>query len=53
MYHYNSTRAMVHRFIKRRKIDLPTAIVNQWVGCNFHILQVRQKLEEGIARLRN
>src|SRR5579862_5430013 len=48
--HYHSS-TVVHLFIERRKIDLPTVIVEQRIRNEFHILQVGEKFEQRITRL--
>ena len=53
MHHDHRTRARAHGAGQRREINLPAMIVEQRIGCQLHILQVGEKLEQGIARLGN
>src|SRR6266496_3117578 len=39
--------------LESRKINLPAVVVDHWVRYQLHVLQIAQKIEQWIARLRN
>ena len=53
MYHNHRACALMHRAIERGEIDLPSVIVDERIGHQFHVLQVSQELKQGITRPRH
>src|SRR5579862_2484812 len=53
MDQYDGPRARAYRFSKSREINLPATIVDQAEWAKFHVVNRGEKLEEGIAWLRD
>ena len=53
MHHGNHPGPGAYAFFEIRKIDLPTVVVEELVGRQTDIVELRQEVDERIARLGN
>src|SRR5580700_9294458 len=44
---------MVHGFVERREVDVPSVVVNQGIGNQLHVLQVGEKFKQRITGVGN
>src|ERR1700677_1560045 len=51
MHHHNRLRPRPNPPLQLRKVDPPPIVIKQWIRPQSHILQIRQKIEQRIARL--